>query len=109
MANHEFGIMQSDPAAKKRYDEYEPQKYNCITVNDDCFENTVIKLNCIDFYWHSLDNPAKGLAYAGITLIPPTSMPPFIDAIKEVFELSELIKLLEKAFEENKWMIHFGL
>ncbi len=32
MAKHEFGIMQTSPKAGRRYDNYEPQKYNCISV-----------------------------------------------------------------------------
>ena len=30
MANHEFGIMQNQPMNKERFDEYEPNKYDCI-------------------------------------------------------------------------------
>ena len=109
MARHEFGIMQNAPEPRKRYDEYEPQKYNCISVDDNYIEDIVAKFNLIDFYWHTLDAPEKGIAYAGVTLIPPTSMQAFIDVIKDVFGLSELKELSEKAFAENKWIIHFGL
>ena len=35
LAKHEFGIMQDAPEPEKRYDEYEPRKYNCIAVDDD--------------------------------------------------------------------------
>ncbi len=109
MANHEFGIMQYAPKQGKRYDEYEPQKYNCITVNDDYLEGIDANFNNVDFYWHTLDVKGKGLAYCGITLIPPSSIPSFIDVIKGISVLSELKELSEKALEENKWMIHFGL
>jgi len=34
MAKHEFGVMESAPVSGKRYDDYEPQKYNCISVDD---------------------------------------------------------------------------
>ncbi len=30
MARHEFGIMPQPPEKGKRYDDYEPKKYNCI-------------------------------------------------------------------------------
>ena len=33
----------------------------------------------------------------------------FISAIKNVPELSELKALVQKAYAENKWIIHFGL
>ena len=109
MAKHEFGIMQDAPKQGKRYDKYEPRKYNCISVNDDCLEDIVSNFNHINFYWHTLDALAKGIAYAGITLIPPTSIESFIAVIKDITELNELKDLLEKALVENKWVIHFGL
>ena len=109
MAKHEFGIMQTAPQKGKRYDAYDPQKYNCIPVDDDCLEDIVTDFDDIDFYWHSLDVPGKGIAYCGITLIPPASMQAFISAIDNFPELSELKALMQKAYIENKWMIHFGL
>ena len=108
MAKHEFGIMQTAPQNGKKY-EYEPQKYNCISVNDDYIENIVSNFDDIDFYWHSLDNPRKGIAYCGITLIPPSSMQAFISVIENYSELSELNILLQKAYSDNKWVIHYGL
>ena len=66
-------------------------------------------MNNIDFYWHTLDMPAKGIAYTGITLIPPKSLQAFTAVIKDIAELNVLRDLLENAFIENKWVIHFGL
>ena len=109
MSYHEFGIMQTSPQKGQRYDEYEPNKYDCISVNDDYIEDIVEKFNDIDFYWHTLDMPAKGIAYTGITLIPPKSLQAFIAVIKDIAELNVLRDLLENAFIENKWVIHFGL
>ena len=34
MPRHEFGIMQSEPIKGERFDEYEPEKYDCITIDD---------------------------------------------------------------------------
>ena len=109
MAKHEFGIMQNAPQKGVRYDEYAPWKYNCISVNDDCLEDIVANFDHIDFYWHTLNVPAKGIAYTGITLVPPTALQAFIAVIKDIAELNELKDLLEKALVENKWVIHFGL
>lgn len=109
MARHEFGIMQNAPKPRKRYDEYELQKYNCISVDDDYVEKIDANLNNIDFYWHTLDMPGKGIAYTGITLIPPTSIQAFTAVIEDIAELNELKDLLQKALAENKWVIHFGL
>lgn len=109
MAKHEFGIMKHSPKPSARYDDYEPQKYNCIPVDDNYIEQITPRLNNVEFYWNSLDMPAKGIAYCGITLIPPTSVKRMIEVIKTVDELSDLEQLLQKALNENKWVIHFGL
>lgn len=109
MAKHEFGIMKNNPKPSVRYDAYEPQKYNCISVDDDYIEQIAPRLNNVELYWHSLDMPAKDLAYCGLTLIPPASIERMIEVIKTVDELSDLEQLLQKALDENKWVIHFGL
>ena len=109
MVKHEFGIMKNNPKPSVGYDAYEPQKYNSISVDDDYIEQIVPRLNDVEFYWHSLDMPAKGLAYCGVTLIPPASIERMIEVIKPVDELSDLKQLLQKAFSENKWVIHYGL
>ena len=85
MANHEFGIMQNQPMNKERFDEY-----------------------C---YWHTLQNPGKGLAYCGITLIPPESMDILIKILllQDKLEYTDLIYLANQAKEENKYIIHFGI
>ena len=44
LARHKFGIMQNAPKPRKRYDEYEPKKYNYISVDDD-YIDLQIKVN----------------------------------------------------------------
>ena len=107
--NRKFGIMMDAPQQGKRYDEYEPWKYACISVDDAYLEGVVERLTSIDFYWHTLSVKGKGLAYCGVTLVPPCSLKAFIDVIADNSELSELKKLLEKALSNNKWVIHYGL
>lgn len=109
MAKHEFGIMQDAPKQGKRYDEYEPQKYHCISVNDVYLDDVIANFDKIDFYWHTLEVHRKGLAYCGVTLIPSSSLPSFIDGITDISALSELKELSKKALKGNKWMIHFVL
>lgn len=109
MAKHEFGIMMEAPRPGKRYDKYEPWKYACISVDDVYLEGIAEKLSSIDFYWHTLSVKGKGLSYCGITLVPPSSLKAFMDAIADNSELSKLKELLEKAMCNNKWVIHYGL
>ena len=109
MAKHEFGIMQSPPEKGLRFDKYEPHKYNCISVDDNLLQKVAGKFNDLDFCWHTADVLSKGLAYEGITLIPPSSMEDFKNAIESVSALSELNDLITTALAQNKWMIHFGI
>lgn len=109
MAKHEFGIMPSAPEKGVRYEEYEPYKFDCISVDDVYLENIVSRFNNINFYWHSLDVPGKGLAYWGITLIPPMSIPDCINIIENINELSELKNIMHRAYSEQKWIIHYGI
>lgn len=109
MAKHEFGIMENNPKPTMRYDAYEPQKYNCISIDDDYIEQIIPSLSNVDLYWHCIDVHAKGIAYCGITLIPPSSMNQIISVIQSVDALTELKQLFQRACQENKWVIHFGL
>lgn len=109
MARHEFGILESDPISGKRYDEYEPEKYNCISIDDDYIEDIQEQLYVLDSFCHTVDIPMKGLNYCGITLIPPTSIAAFLTVIGDSTEYTELRKLLIVAKNRNKFVIHYGL
>lgn len=109
MAKHEFGIMEKAPISGKRYDEYEPKKYNCISVDDDYIEGIQEQLLIFDSFCHTIDIPMKGLNYIGITLIPPTSMDAFLTVIGNDSEYAELRKLLIDAKNRSKYVIHYGL
>ena len=69
MAKHEFGIMETAPVSGKRYDEYEPEKYSCISIDDDYIECIQEQLDVFDSYCHTLDIPMKGLNYIMIYLL----------------------------------------
>ena len=109
MAKHEFGIMMDTPQTGKRYDKYEPWKYDCISVDDDYVEGIAEKLNFIDFYWHTLSIKGKGLAYCGISLVPPCSLNALLDVIEDSPALYELKRLLEKTLVRNYSVIESGL
>ena len=111
MSKHEFGIMQINPTDKELFDEYEPNKYNCVEVEDDFIGPILIELQNVDTYCHTIQNKKNGLAYYGITLIPPSSMMVFINilSLKNMIEYDSLIYLLNQAKESNKYIIHFGI
>jgi len=118
LAKHEFGIIDSFEE-NKWYSEYEPEKYNCISVNDDLIGELTIKHNeelmAIKTYFQVTAQPGNGLDYCGVTLIPPESLKQFRDVIIKAnnhFKTKELQLLTEKiteAITENKYLIHYGI
>lgn len=101
--------MAEDPLPGKRYDSYEPWTYNAISVHDNFIDPLMPHLNEIDMFWHSLDVPGKGLAYCGITLIPPAAYPAILEVIRPVSDLQALSELVARANGELRYIIHFGL
>jgi len=83
---HEFGII--DCLDEYKEGEYEPEKYNCVFVEDDflCeiyqgeFKEKIEKL---ETFVHNTNRPFKNLDYYGITLIPPKSLKYFFNIIVE--------------------------
>lgn len=114
MANHDFGIIDSFKE-NKWYSDYEPEKYNCISVDDDLLGELIIKYNeelmAIKTYFQVTTQPGNGLDYCGVTLIPPESLKQFRDIIIKAnnhYKSQELQLLIEKVFNaisENKYLI----
>ena len=111
MAKHEFGIIKNKPISTDRFYEYEPNKYNCIQVDDGFIEPILIDLQNVDCYWNTLKVSGKGLSYCGITLIPPESIDTLINilSIQNNLEYIDLISLANQAKKENNYIIHFGI
>ena len=78
----------------ERFDEYEPQGYDRVRVDDEYILALSERLSQIQFYWHSFDIMGDGLAYSGITLISPEKANEMFSIIKDNPELSELTVLL---------------
>jgi hypothetical protein len=118
VAKHEFGIIDSFEE-NKWYSDYEPKKYNCISVNDDLVEELIIKYNeelmAIKTYFQTTTQPGTGLDYCGVTLIPPESLQQFRNVIIKannrfkVKEFQLIIKKITEAIRENKYLIHYGI
>ena len=94
MLKHEFGMMMADPEPGQIFEEYEPDKYDCIAVDDEYVQAVAEKLAGVSVYRHGLDRPESGLAYHGITLIPPESIEEVIEAVKDVPEMRRLMEML---------------
>ena len=109
MAKHEFGIMDIAPTWEQEFDNYEPGKYHCISVEDEDIAPLLKEFSEIPCYWHSLKREKKGLAYCGISILPPQSLEKFISIMDDKTQFDELRGLLRKALRENKFVIHFGI
>lgn len=109
MLKHVFGIMPTDPRPGIRYEEYEPDKYNCIFVEDEVFLTILDELKKMKCYWHSIDRPEKGLAYHGVSLIPPEALGLFESIVSGKDNLQELQNLISEAEREKRYIIHFGI
>lgn len=94
-----------------RYDEYEPQRYDCIAVKDDYIESILPLCSRIDTFANTTKNPFKGLNEDGITLIPPDSAAKIAEILDKIGNPSfgKLIVMLKKAAEERKYVIHYGI
>ena len=89
----------------------DPKKYGCIAIHDNYIEPLLRELSVLETYIHTLSRPGNGLAYYGITLIPPSSLPEFkkiIDLVGRT-ELQALSKKIEEAVQRHKFMIHYGI
>ena len=118
MAKHEFGIIDFFKE-NKWYSDYEPEKYNCISVNDNLIEVLSIKykaqLVAIKTYFQVTIQPGTGLDYYGVTIIPPESLNQFKEVIIKAnskYQSQELKLLIEKvsdAINKKKYLIHYGI
>lgn len=77
MAYHEFGILSTHEEQRHAYFEYTPEKFSCIRVDmsliDSC--GLFLELQDLPTYFQRISWPAYGFDEAGITLIPPDSLP----------------------------------
>jgi len=111
----EFGIIDVFDKDKDYSAEYEPEKYNCVAIDDDYLDDWWNDLIVLKTYFHSYSRPGFALARYGVTLIPPESSEAFYKIIsadkrsKSSKELINLMNLLQKAVSENKYVIHFGV
>ncbi len=110
----EFGIIDTFEEDKD-YSDYEPEKYNCISVDDDFLNDWWNGLMLLKTYHRSYCRPELALARCGVTLIPPSSLEQFYSIVetdkrsKSSRQLIELMVLIRKAVEDGKWMIHYGV
>lgn len=114
MIKTEFGII--DIIDFKKEYKYEPERYNCVFIDDDTYINDWWKrLSTMKTYFKCMDRPSIALDRWGITLIPPESLATFQDIVISDYRINsdvhlvELAKKIKEAMKNNKFMIHFGV
>lgn len=118
MAKHDFGILDRFEE-NKWYQEYEPEKYNCISVDmdvmDEVFSAYREEIGEIKAFACVSTQPINGLDECSVNLIPPQSLKAFYNIIVQANkflhseELVLLIDKIQEAMENNKYLIHFGI
>ena len=102
MIKAEFGII-DEVDYFNDYGVYEPEKYNCIAIDDDIYiNNWWSRLAIMKTYFHSMDKPANALARWGVTLISPQSLPIFLNIVltyKRIYTDNNLVDLADKIRE----------
>lgn len=121
MIRTEFGIIDDFDAFKKRKDylKCDPEKYHCVAIDDDLYLNDWWKrlsgIDTFNVYSNHTLQPQKSLSRWGITIIPPESLPSFLDIVvsdkryatdKSLTSLADTIRM---AIENEKHMIHYGI
>lgn len=115
---HEFGII--DQIEEGKDYSYEPEKYNCISVDGDLIDEIYSQgfgeqMKSLKTFAHNTNRHYEDLAYYGITLIPPSSLRQFREIIisenikYKSHEFDVLTDKISKAIKEGKWMIHYGI
>lgn len=111
---HEFGVLDAT-IRHSSYDEYEPERYDCVSVDGEWVDEFIDELNQMRTYSHSYDRPGFGLEECGVTLIPHESLALFYQVVKAMMytheseQLNQLLAKITQAQVEQKDMIHFGL
>lgn len=108
MAKHDFGILDQFEE-NKWYQEYEPEKYNCVSVDmdvmDEVFSMYLEEMRQIKAFACISTQPICGLEESGITLIPPYSLKSFCDVITKAnrqIQSHQLILLIDKILKKLK-------
>jgi hypothetical protein len=110
----EFGIINTFEEDKD-YSDYEPEKYKCISVDDDFINDWWSSLVLLKTYHHRFSRPDFALARWGVTLIPAESLEQLFSIVandkrsKSSRQLIELMMLIREAVAEDKFVIHYGV
>ena len=87
MISAEFGIIDDFEAFNKQKDylKYDPEKYHCVAIDDEMYLNdwweSLSKIDTFNVSSNHILQSQKSLSRWGITIIPPSSLPSFINIV----------------------------
>ncbi|WP_434779090.1 toxin-antitoxin system YwqK family antitoxin [Neisseria sp. Ec49-e6-T10] len=113
----DFGIVEHlDKNKDYTFSDYE---FGCVKISDMVIDGWWKSLSTMKSYYFCYSRPEKGLNRYGVTLIPPESLDLLYDIVvnktAEDFKVKypqialELLDLIQKARNEGKYIIHFGV
>ena len=91
------------------------RKYHCVSVPDDIVNNWIPLIDRIPTFLFSINRESFGIDHYAVTLIPPNSVKLFLEVILSYLEIDQnksiqkLIRLLNAAIDNNKYVICFGI
>lgn len=110
----EFGIIEHFDK-NKDYGIYEPEKYNCISIEDNWMNLLYKPLLIMKTYFGDFSKPMTSFSRWGVTLIPPESLDIFYDTVVSLpqfhssEEFADLATIIYDAQQKDKYVIHFGV
>lgn len=95
------------------------KEFNCLSLPDSILAVWWKDIESMPVYFQEYSRPNFGIDLWGVTLIPATSLPLFLDVVKTTTpskytnfyaeEFSNLLKMIDRGIGENKFMICFGV
>lgn len=115
---HEFQIIEDINSFNEG--DYEFYKEDSAYIEDDLINEIYhlgakYKLDDLNVYWCNLNRPNKGLAWYGVSIIPPNTLVDFKRVIEEACfkyrsdELIDLLAFIRDAIDADKWVLHLGI
>lgn len=111
----EFGILGAPDPCVDYGASYEPERYGCVAICDECLDPWMEPLSGMKTYFHCLDRPEHGFARYGVTLIPPESLPQLLSVVLafppegDEGEEELLCGVIREAIHRQAFLIVYGV
>ena len=103
----DYSYADEDIAYKQIY-----EMHHCVSIPEETFSLWGKYLSKLPTCFCSVKHPGMGVDACGVTLIPPTSLPPFLSVMQashSAADYDQLLALLNHALDLKKYVICFGI